>query len=82
MLYNSFCASYYFRLLHPGVLVQQQKCPRDGSINVETIKKNHRYNILYLVTPIITKLHICSTLISIFGKKVVVVVGLHVIPTI
>lgn len=39
MLYNSICASYYFCLLHPGVLVQQQKCPRAGRINVETIKK-------------------------------------------
>lgn len=56
MLYNSFRASYYFRLLHPGVLVQRQKCPRDGSINVETIKKTIGTTFyISLGTPIITK---------------------------
>lgn len=53
MLYNSFRASYYFRLLHPGVLLQ---CPAaTGLAYIETIKKKKKIQQILLLR--ITKLN-------------------------
>lgn len=55
MLYNSFRASYYFRLLHPGVLLQCPAAAAAGRAYIETIKKIKKYNKFLLLR--ITKLN-------------------------